>query len=373
MPRFEAVSTTHEEERSGLLRRSDDSRGSRGMARRRSGSVPLPAQATPTTGAALARLLASDQPNKFIVRALDHDVILRTQQTLGNRQVQRLLALRQMPDSQKRLIRAEVGAPEQIQRAWSGGEDETASEDGGTMDWVSEPSTGVDDGAAETSDAGAGWASGEASPEGAKWTSGGTATPESDETENAQDEAAAAFRPPWIEEHKFAPGMSPAYLNYEGGRQDMDTGWTRDPVATGAMSAVAGLAGSVAALYIPVSALVRFFIGSLGSAASAYWRSYKGYQVQRRVSGALVSVHEWYGRYRRNIFDGTIEAVDFAGRGPTMQRFTTIYLEHRLTDAEGNVLYVHPPGATLHGFDLENSSNLPEYSFGDVAVWDTDW
>lgn len=187
---------------------------------------------------------------------------------------------------------------------------------------------------------------------------------------------------PWVQEYAFWSGMSPGYLNYEGGNVNIDSGWSRDAVASGAFAALAGLIATVAIEFIGLEALIGEFLAGATAPTVAAWRGYEGFGVQRRISCEAVEVHEWYGRYRYNVLSGEILAVDFWGIGPTIRVPTIGWAEERLVDADGNVLFttapvmlnervfVVPHGAA--GFDLENQQNLPEWSFGEDQIWDVE-
>ncbi len=187
---------------------------------------------------------------------------------------------------------------------------------------------------------------------------------------------------PWIAEYCFEAGGTTTYLNYEGGKVDIDTGWARDAIATGASSALAGLLTAALIEFASLEALVGAFLANAAAPVAAAWRGYEGFAVQQRISCQAVEVHEWYGRYRYNLLTGEILAVDFHGIGPTLTVPTIGWREERLTDAEGNVVYTPPPvklservfiiprGAA--GFDFDSHQNMPEWTFGDDQIWETD-
>lgn len=240
----------------------------------------------------------------------------------------------------------------------------------------------VDEWQATSSDVGSEWSAGPGAA-GSQWTAGPDADAAADS--GTDSEAFLGLKRPWVDEEEFSPGGPPQYLNYEGGTDSLETGWQKDVMSTAALAAAGGVVTSwVLAAFIPEAVLVEEFLSKvvapMGSAAVAMWRSYKGFAVQRRVSGEFVPMHEWYGKYRYNLITREIEAVRFRGRGPTQLFFTTgLQLEQRLTDAQGNELYrAAPISATrvrsvigkdpiyVGGVDLANQRNLPEWDFGDM-------
>jgi hypothetical protein len=235
---------------------------------------------------------------------------------------------------------------------------------------------------ATSSDVGSEWSAGPGAA-GSQWTAGPDADAAADS--GTDSEAFLGLKRPWVDEEEFSPGGRPQYLNYEGGTASLETGWQKDVMSTAALAAAGGVVTSwVLGAFIPEAVLVEEFLSKvvapMGSAAVAMWRSYKGFAVQRRVSGEFVPMHEWYGKYRYNLITREIEAVRFRGRGPTQLFFTTgLQLEQRLTDAQGNELYrAAPISATrvrsvigkdpiyVGGVDLANQRNLPEWDFGDM-------
>ncbi|MGH2534461.1 MAG: hypothetical protein ACRDJW_19510 [Thermomicrobiales bacterium] len=301
----------------------------------------------------------------------EYERILALQRVSGNAAVQRLLRV----DAPA----APTTGASVLQRWW--GDDEEAESDGESpapFDWVKETAGDVADWAVETAGGTADWAAetGEAVVDAAPaevgqaidwvkehipgvgvWASG-FLVPEAED-----DEDPGGFIPPWQQTYSFAPGSIPGYLNSEGDERTADTDWVRDAVGTGVLSADSGLAGAVVVRLIPMSAMVAYWVSTLSGAASAYWRSYKEYQVQERIITDVVTVHEWYGRYRFDPLTWKIAAVDFQGVGQSRPTYTALRYQQRLTDAEGNVLYTHPAGHIPIGLGLDHE-NLPEHSFG---------
>jgi hypothetical protein len=195
--------------------------------------------------------------------------------------------------------------------------------------------------------------------------------------EAATDAAAQVVRYNWwqnlVEVTSYEGGQA-VLVNIENTQpEQFDSGWSKDPEATGALSAVAGLAVSVPAMYIPTQALIARYLALLAGPAWAFWRGYEGYQIQRQVSLQVIRMHEWYGRYIHTL-EGEVLAVDFAGVGPSTAYAVAGELQERLTDAEGNVLLDNEPQILdlipMH-VDYSNHTNMPEHSFGDQSLFES--
>lgn len=168
---------------------------------------------------------------------------------------------------------------------------------------------------------------------------------------------------PWLREFTFSPSSIIQYANIEAGSQEaFDTGWERDAVGTGLLSAVAGLATTVLARRIGLKDMLALIAGG----ASAFGRGYYGYHVQERVWGNITNMHNWYGRYQINILSGNVTAVDFHGVGPTVRTMVAPYhYQQRVADAEGNIIYTHwRHDLNIPGVNISNHTSLPERSFG---------
>jgi hypothetical protein len=177
-------------------------------------------------------------------------------------------------------------------------------------------------------------------------------------------DAANAWVPPWIQEYEFQPGSGLTYYNYEGGMKSVASDWQRDVDATALLAVTAGLAASVVLKQVSISVMLDWYYATLTGAALAYWRSYKGYAIQSQVTADVVPVHEWYGKYRINGITGTVDAVRFDGRGPTVHIATRITLFQRLVDARGNVLFLAPEYEHPISRRPDDVDPLPEFSFG---------
>jgi len=169
---------------------------------------------------------------------------------------------------------------------------------------------------------------------------------------------------PWLQDASFSPGGLFGYKNVEPGTtRQFNSEWRRNAVDTALLSAVAGLAVSVVARRLGLPQLIAY----AGSAAWAFYRSYRSWQVQEHIYGQLVQVHNWYGRYRSNVLTENIRAVDFRGRGPSeLTIVIPYYLQQRIIEGEGGrVIYTHPAIAmTIPGVDINHAVSLPESSFG---------
>jgi hypothetical protein len=173
----------------------------------------------------------------------------------------------------------------------------------------------------------------------------------------------APWYKPWLQDYTFTPTSTIGYINVKADSvEPFDTGWQRDAVGTGLLSALGGVATAVIAKRVGLKDMLALLAGG----ASAYARGYMGYHAQERVWGSTVQVNNWYGRYRVNVFTGTIRAVDFHGTGtPVRTLVAPYYFQQRVADADGNAVYTHwRHDMRIPGVDVSRATSLPERSFG---------
>lgn len=182
-------------------------------------------------------------------------------------------------------------------------------------------------------------------------------------TDDQVQREATHWYTPWLRDYEFLKGGSFGYANVDTAtRKGVDSGWTRDALGTGVLSAVVAIAAAVIAKRLKLPTLLALIFG--GAAAGA--RGYKGYTMQERIWGETIEIYNWYGKYRVNVITGNLKAVRFDGISARKTRIVAPWhYQQRIVDAKGNVIYTHwQHNLTYTGVDLSSQENLPEKSFG---------
>ena len=93
---------------------------------------------------------------------------------------------------------------------------------------------------------------------------------------------------------------------------------------------------------------------------------YTGLRVRYRIKGETISLHNWYGKYKYNIFTDQLLAVDFQGKGEAhFVLGAPFILEYGLFDHNGVLIGAfEEKGAKEIGIDIDSYTVLPESSAG---------
>lgn len=174
----------------------------------------------------------------------------------------------------------------------------------------------------------------------------------------------APWYQPWLIDYEYSPTtlLQKSIVDHDT-LSDFDTGWSRDAVGTGLLSAAAGVATTLIAKRLKLKQLLAIAFG----AGSAFARGFEGYGVQERFFGQTVELQPWYGRYRMNILSREFEAVDFRGLGSRTRSFVSPhYYQQRIVNAAGDVVYTHwRASRTYPGVPIDrHRKEPPQQSFG---------
>lgn len=167
---------------------------------------------------------------------------------------------------------------------------------------------------------------------------------------------------PMIRIAYYSPSCTIQYANLDMSSKKSYTGpWERDNVNT--------------ALFKVFSTVVIYRIGKIFKSvewlaialgmSNAAIQGYTGLHVRYRIKGETINIHNWYGKYKYNVWNSKLLAVDYKGRSKAhLALIAPFKVEYGLFDANGTCLGTMADTFDFPGINIDDYHLLPEKSFG---------
>lgn len=168
---------------------------------------------------------------------------------------------------------------------------------------------------------------------------------------------------PMIRIAYYSPSCTIQYANLDINSKKAYTGpWERDDVNTALFKVFSTVViYRVGKIFKKVEALAI----TLGMTNAAL-QGYTGLHVRYRIKGETINLHNWYGKYKYNLFNAELLAVDYKGKSEAhLALIAPFQVEYGLFDADGTCLGTTSDTFDFPGINIDDYTVLPERSFGE--------
>ncbi len=167
---------------------------------------------------------------------------------------------------------------------------------------------------------------------------------------------------PFVRINHLGPNCSLQYANLDIKSRTAYTGeWKRDDINTSLFKVFSTLViYRVGKIFKSVEALAL----ALGITNAAV-QGYTGLHVRYRIVGETIKIHNWYGRYKYNVWTAKILAVDYQGKSEgKVALIAPFTMQYGLFDSKGTCLGQVGEEWKIPGLNIDNYDVLPEHSYG---------